>query len=161
VNAKRLNQASLAFLSAVLCLLATSIQGAEFDTTIPMDRRNTQTYYIQGVIHGFGGVDLMVDTGAGYMTINEATLAVLRQKGNVEYVKELTGKMADGTRRTIPVYRLSKLTLGNDCVLRNVEAAVLPRKTRLILGLSALEKAAPFVFSIDPPSLALSNCVSL
>ena len=65
------------------------------------------------------------------------------------------------SRRTIPVYRLSKLTLGNDCTLRNVEAAVLPQKTRLILGLSALEKTAPFVFSVDPPSLALSNCVSL
>jgi len=161
VNTKRLSQAFLAFLSTVLCLLATSLQGADFDTTIPMDRRGTHTYYIQGVIHGFGDVDMMVDTGAGYMTINEVTLAVLRQKGNVEYVKELTGKMADGTRRTIPVYRLSKLTLGNDCILRNVEAAVLPQKTRLILGLSALEKTAPFVFSIDPPSLALSNCVSL
>jgi hypothetical protein len=28
----------------------------------------------------------------------------------------------------------------------------------MLLGLSALEKAAPFVFSTNPPRLSLSNC---
>jgi hypothetical protein len=35
---------------------------------------------------------------------------------------------------------------------------VFPARTRQILGLSALNKAAPFTFSVDPPSLVLSNC---
>jgi hypothetical protein len=78
--------------------------------------------------------------------------------GNAEYVGELTGVMADGRQHRLPVYRIKRLVLGKDCVLDNVEAAVFPHDTRMLLGLSALEKAAPFVFSTNPPSLSLSNC---
>ncbi len=151
---------SLALLASVVAMPAP-ILATEFGTTIPMIRKGTATYYVDGSIPGFGDVEMMVDTGAGYMTINEETLAVLRQTGDIEYVKKLTGMMADGTRRTIPLYRLAQVTLGSECVLYDVEAAVFPRRTRLILGLSALEKAAPFIFSTDPPTLALSNCIPL
>ncbi len=143
---------------AVLLSAALAAPAAEFETTIPMARKGTATYYVQGSIMGFGAVEFMVDTGAGYTTINEETLAVLQTAGLAKFVTELTGMMADGSRRTIPIYRVSSLTLGNECVLHNIEAAVFPRKTRLILGLSTLERTAPFVFSTDPPRLALSNC---
>ncbi len=146
------------FIVAVLLSGALAAPAAEFETTIPMARKGTSTYYVQGSIRGFGDVEFMVDTGAGYTTINEETLAVLQTAGLAKFVTELTGMMADGSRRTIPIYRVSSLTLGNECVLHNIEAAVFPRKTRLILGLSALERTAPFVFSTDPPHLALSNC---
>ncbi len=146
------------FIAAVLLSAALAAPAAEFETTIPMARKGTATYYVQGSITGFGAVEFMVDTGAGYTTINEETLAVLQTAGLAKFVTKLTGMMADGSRRTIPIYRVSSLTLGNECVLHNIEAAVFPRKTRLILGLSALEKTAPFVFSTDPPRLALSNC---
>jgi hypothetical protein len=42
-------------------------------------------------------------------------------------------------------------------VLRDVETAVFDTK-RQILGLSVLNRAAPFIFSVDPPELVLSNC---
>jgi len=58
----------------------------------------------------------------------------------------------------VPVYVIRSLTIGENCRLRNVEAAVFPGATRQILGLSALKKAAPFTFSFDPPHLTLSNC---
>ena len=151
----------LTLLLAGLVAAPVQVLATDFGTIIPMNRKGTATYYVDGNIPGFGDVEMMVDTGAGYMTINEETLNVLRQTGDVEYVKRLTGMMADGTRRTISVYRLGQLTLGTECVLHDIEAAVFPRKTRLILGLSALEKAAPFIFSTNPPSLALSNCVPL
>ncbi|NIR29527.1 MAG: clan AA aspartic protease [Gammaproteobacteria bacterium] len=145
-------------LAAALSLLSATGRGAESLTTIPMVQKETATYYVQGAIGGYGDVELMVDTGAGYTTINEETLAVLLEAGEAVYVKKLTGVLADGSRKTLPVYRLRRLVLGNQCVLRDVEAAVLPRRTRLILGLSALEKAAPFVFSTRPPRLSLTNC---
>ena len=144
--------------SAALLSAALASPAAEFETTIPMARKGTATYYVQGSITGFGAVEFMVDTGAGYTTINEETLAVLEAAGLAQFVTKLTGMMADGSRRTIPIYRVSSLTVGKDCVLHNIETAVFPRKTRLILGLSALEKTAPFVFSTNPPRLALSNC---
>lgn len=135
-------------------------RGAEPATTIPMIQKATATYYVRGSIGGFGDVELMVDTGAGYTTINEETLAALLKTEQAVYVKELTGVFADGTRKTLSVYRLKRLVLGGQCVLRDVEAVVLPQRTRLILGLSALEKTAPFVFSIHPPRLSLSNCAA-
>lgn len=145
-------------LAAALSLVASIAQGTQPVTTIPMVQKETATYYVQGSIGGYGDVELMVDTGAGYTTINEETLAVLLEAGEAIYVKRLTGVLADGSRKTLPVYRLRRLVLGNRCVLRDVEAAVLPRRTRLILGLSALEKTAPFVFSTRPPRLSLTNC---
>ena len=145
---------------AALLFAALAASAAPFETAIPMNRKGTATYYIQGSISGFGDVEFMVDTGAGYTTINEDTLVALQLAGQAEFVTRLTGMMADGTRRIIPIYRVAKLTLGDDCVLHDVEAAVFPHKTRLILGLSALEKMSPFVFSTDPPFLELSNCVN-
>jgi predicted aspartyl protease len=106
-------------------------------------------------------VEFMVDTGAGYTTINENTLALLKQANNADYVGELTGVMADGSEHRLPVYRIKRLVLGKGCVLSNVEAAVFPQNTRMLLGLSALRKASPFVFSTNPPSLSLSNCGSV
>jgi predicted aspartyl protease len=144
----------------VLLLAAVVTSGAVGETfnTIPMNQKQLATYYIEANMHGIGPVEFMVDTGAGYTTINENTLKLLRQADNAEYIGELTGVMADGSQHRLPVYRIRHLVLGKDCVLNNVEAAVFPRDTRMLLGLTALEKAAPFVFSINPPRLSLSNC---
>jgi predicted aspartyl protease len=102
----------------------------------------------------------MVDTGSGYMTINEETLAILLREERAQYVKELAGILANGNRIVVPVYAISEINIGGECRLENVEAAVFPGRTRAILGLSALTKAAPFIFSVDPPELVLSNCTT-
>jgi predicted aspartyl protease len=146
-----------------LTVLALSLAGMaslaeEFDHTVPMHRKQLATYYVQGEISGFGAVELMVDTGAGYMTINQQILSALQAAGQAEYVKDLTGVLADGSRIGISVYRIGEITVGEQCVLRDVEAALFPTQARMLLGLSALQKAAPFVFSTDPPRLLLSKC---
>lgn len=139
------------------CLLTGSALAQSLQT-IPMNQKQLATYYIEANMHGSGAVEFMVDTGAGYTTINENTLALLKRAGNADYVGELTGVMADGSEHRLPVYRIRRLVLGKNCVLNDVEAAVFPQNTRMLLGLSALRKASPFVFSINPPSLSLSNC---
>lgn len=146
-----------------LTVLALSLAGMsswaeEFDHDVPMHRKHLATYYVQGEISGFGAVELMVDTGAGYMTINQQILSTLQASGQAEYVKDLTGVLADGSRIGISVYRIEEITVGEQCVLKNVEAALFPTQARMLLGLSALQKAAPFVFSTDPPRLLLSKC---
>lgn len=132
--------------------------GADFDTTIPMRNRGASTYYVSGRLAGVGKVNFMVDTGSGYLTINEQTLAVLKRGRQVHYVRKLHGVLADGSELVVPLYAIAALTIGKHCVLHNVEAAVFPGKTRQILGLSALRQAAPFIFSFDPPRLVVSNC---
>jgi len=127
---------------------------------IPMHDKGANTFYISGDIRGLGPTEFMVDTGSGYMTINRHTLDILREKGEVTYVKQLTGILADGQQNTYPVYRISSIRLGKSCVLHNVEAAVFPGNTRHILGLNALKKAGGFTFTFNPPQLRLNDCVN-
>jgi len=101
---------------------------------IPMNQKHLATYYVQANMLGSGDVEFMVDTGAGYTTINEHILKQLVDADNATHVGELTGVMADGRELQLPLYRIKRLVL------------------------SALEKAAPFIFSTNPPRLSLSNC---
>lgn len=143
---------------ALLSANTATADAARFDQQIPMRVTKASTFYVDGYVDGLGAVDMMVDTGSSYTTINEDALAVLREKGAVTYVKDLTGIMADGTHKVVPIYRIASMSIGGGCSLHNVEAAVFPGHTRYILGLSALKMAAPFAFSLQPPTLVLSNC---
>ncbi len=149
------------FVTLLLTTLQLGVVYAAPFNIIPMNQKRLATYYIAANMSGSGDVEFMVDTGAGYTTINENTLELLKQADNAEYIGELTGVMADGRQHRLPVYRIKHLVLGEDCVLADVEAAVFPQDTRMLLGLTALEKAAPFVFSTNPPRLSLSNCGSV
>jgi predicted aspartyl protease len=128
---------------------------------VAMQEKSAVTFYVPGKIPGYGAVEFMVDTGSGYMTINEQTLEVLEREGNVRYIKQLRGILADGSELEVPVYSIERISIGGNCWLEDVEAAVFPGTSRQILGLSALRKAAPFVFSVDPPALTLSRCGTL
>jgi predicted aspartyl protease len=140
------------------CVLPALVTGMEFGTTIPMHQKSANTWYVKGAIGGIGQVDMLVDTGASYLAIDEASLRTLLQQGLADHVKDLNGKLADGSRHRIPVYRISELTIGSNCQLRDIEAAVLPGTVRFILGLSALNQTSPFIFSTTPPMLVLSHC---
>lgn len=140
-----------------LVLASTVASGDKFDVTVPMHGKGLATYYVHAEIGDLGSSEFMVDTGSGYLTINEQTLNALQGREQVHYVKELRAILANGSEMIIPVYAIKQLRIGT-CTLRNVEAAVFPARTRQILGLSALNKAAPFTFSVEPPELILSNC---
>ncbi|WP_084190943.1 retropepsin-like aspartic protease [Methylomarinum vadi] len=147
---------TLAFVS--LCFLAPSIQAAQFGTTVPMSKKGTATYYVPVEFDGVAGNHLMVDTGSDYVTINKATLDLLKERGKVDYVKQVGGTMANGMDIIVPIYRIAKLNIGCCCILHDVEAAVFEGTERQILGLSALRKVAPFALSVDPAHLILSDC---
>lgn len=126
---------------------------------VPMVEKRAKTFYVQGLIAGIGMVDFLVDTGSSYNTIDEHSLVILQAQGRASFVKDLTGVLANGQRERVAVYRLDVIRLGDDCELRDVEAAVFPGRTRHILGLSGLRKAGNFTFSFEPPQLVLSSCL--
>lgn len=146
----------LLFAGMCACTSALALPPAH---VIPMTQKNARTFYVQGQIEGLGPVEFLVDTGSSYNTIDEHSLAALEAEGHASYVKDLTGILANGQRRRVAVYRLDAIQLGEDCELRNVEAAVFPGRTRHILGLSGLRKAGDFLFSFEPPQLTLSHCL--
>lgn len=123
-----------------------------------MENIGLGTYYVNVNLAGMSGTQFMVDTGSGYVTINEESLHKLKQNNNAVYVRDIKGILANGSTYIVPIWKVSSLTLNNQCTLKNVEVAVFPGKTRQILGLSALKKAAPLQISFDPPQLVLSNC---
>lgn len=125
---------------------------------IPMHEKSGSTLYVAGHIEGYGATEFLIDTGASYLAINKDMLERLEQQGHARFLRRLTGVMADGRRRSIPIYSISGIVIGDSCALSNVEAAVLPGNTRNILGLSALRRAAPFTLSMDPPAISLSGC---
>lgn len=149
-------------LSLISCLCLAPHPGGvyaeDFTNRIAMEERSAATFYVSVQLGGYGTEALMVDTGSGYMTINEATLDALKREGAARYVKQLQGVLADGSELEVPVYTIARVAIGGSCWLRDVEAAVFPGASRQILGLSALRKAAPFIFSVEPPELVLSRC---
>jgi clan AA aspartic protease (TIGR02281 family) len=150
----------------VLCLLASFGMHAARAAALPesdfmmisIEKRSTGTYYVPGQIDGFGKVDLLVDTGSSYLVINENMLDELKGHGGAEYSRDLEGRMADGSTRVIPLYKLAGVRLGDGCWVHDVEAAVFPGAARPILGMNVLSRVAPFTFSADPARLSLANC---
>jgi predicted aspartyl protease len=138
--------------------LATPGLASDFGFDVPMHSKGEKTFYISGRVGEMPPADFMVDTGSTYTTINEETLANLKLTEQPVYQRDLVGILANGDRMRVPVYAVSSVQLGEHCRLEAVEVAVFPGKTRQILGLNVLMKAAPFVFSTDPPQLQLSNC---
>ena len=146
---------------SVLAVLAASsaacAQPADF-TAIEIEKRSAGTFYIGGELTGFGALDLLVDTGSSYLVITEPMLAKLREAGHAAYSRGLEGRMADGTVRVVPVWRVSSLRLGADCWVHDVEAAIFPAGSRTILGMNVLSRLAPFTFSAEPARLGLAHC---
>lgn len=147
-------------LALALAGAATVAAAGEFTTTIDMSAKGGATFYVAGRINGLGDVELMVDTGSGYMTINEEILATLQLKDQARFVKNLRGRLANGAELEVPVYLVEAVSIGDACWLHDVEVAVFPGNTRPILGLNVLQRAAPFIFSFEPPRLVLSHCDS-
>ncbi len=135
-----------------------SSAAGEFDRKVPLKDKGASTYYAPCEIEGYGELEMLVDTGSAYTTINEQTLSILKQRGQATYVKDMTAKLADGAYKTVPIYRITSISIGDACEIEDVEAAVLPGNTRSLLGLNALNKTGPIMFSMDPPQLMLSNC---
>jgi predicted aspartyl protease len=142
---------------AILCSTSLICSGDTI-TEVPMTLKGSKTFYVSARIAGIGPTEFMVDTGSSYLTINQATLSKLQSNGKADYLRDLVGIMANGDELVMPVYRIPRIVLGNNCELYDLEAVVFPGQTRQLLGLSVLRKAAPFMFSIDPPGLQLSNC---
>lgn len=146
------------FLSMVLLGFLPQILHAEPVQSIPIYKYEASTYYIDVSIAGAEREAYLIDTGASYVTISDTTLADLLDNKQAEFVKIMSAVLADGSGIDVPVYRVSSLQIGNRCQFKNVEVAVLPGDARCVLGLSALRHAAPFMFSVDPPELKVSNC---
>ncbi|WP_347985937.1 retropepsin-like aspartic protease [Methylomonas sp. AM2-LC] len=143
----------------IVCLMSfDNCLGGDVDKPIAMHVSEAGTFYIPIHIKGMQQMDFLVDTGSSYTIINENTLAILKANGQAKYTNQIKGVTADGSVKVVALYTIQSIDIGNNCVLKNVDAAVFPGENRQILGLSALSKVSSVVFSMSPPSLQLSDC---
>ncbi|MDD4915762.1 MAG: retropepsin-like aspartic protease [Methylococcales bacterium] len=143
----------------IVCLMSyENCLGGDVDKPIAMRLSEAGTFYIPIHIKGLEQMDFLVDTGSSHTIINENTLAALKASGQAKYANQIKGVTADGTVKIVSLYTIQSIDIGDNCVLKNVDAAVFPGESRQILGLSALSKVTSVVFSMSPPSLQLSNC---
>jgi len=144
----------------VMLILASGVaSGEDFSHAVPMLEKGTATYYVVATVGG-QTVDLLVDTGAGYATLNRNIIALLRSAGVAQRGGAIEAVLANGQSIELPIYLISEMDLGG-CVVRNVEVAQTPPNARNLLGLSVLRQTAPFSFSLEPAELRLSHCADV
>lgn len=146
----------LATLALVLC--AAPAVADPFGHSAAMRRFESGNYYVHASFGNGVDAEFLVDTGSSYVAVSKATFERLERVSAVTYLRQITGSMANGDLVRVPVYRVAYLSLGETCLLRDIEVTVMPGNTRDILGLSALSKVQPFAMQLDPPVLLLSNC---
>jgi len=141
-----------------LAATASAVAGQPFEFRAGMHRVDSGNYYVAGSFGHGVGTEFLVDTGSGYVALSPATFARVKALPGVVFLREITGSMADGRVRRVPVYQVATLQLGDACHLHDIEVAVIPGSHRDILGLSALAKVEPFAMQLSPPVLMVSNC---
>jgi len=135
-----------------------SVNASETQLSVPLIDQGSGTLYVEGKVGGLEPVNFLVDTGSSYSTINQNLLERLQQQGQVEYLRSQAGNLADGSRITVPLYRIHQLQIGDSCTINDIEVAVFPNNRRFILGLNVLSRLSPFAISINPPRLSLARC---
>jgi predicted aspartyl protease len=144
-----------------LLVLATpaGVQAADFDFKIAMSQADSGNFYVKGRFGNEESTDFLVDTGSGLVILSEPAFKRIAVMAGSKPVSRKAARMADGRTKAINVYSVEQLVLGQSCRIGPLEVAVIPGATRNILGLSALNKAAPFAIYTSPPMLALSDCL--
>jgi predicted aspartyl protease len=147
------------FVVFLLLAYSTLCHASNFQN-IQIHQYSTSTYYVDVSVGEQQAEPFLIDTGASHVTVTNEIIEQLAKQGKAVYLRHLSAVLADGTSIDIPVYRVTTLRVGDMCAFQDVEVAVVPDGTRCVLGLSALKHAAPFVFSVDPPQLQVSNCAA-
>lgn len=148
------------FFLIVTALVAGASFAHEFTHRVPMTVHASGNVYVTARFESGPATELLVDTGSGFVALSKQTFAPLKALDSTLFVRRMHATMAGGRTTTLPVYRIASLTLGADCVVRDVEVAVLPGRSANILGLSALRQVQPFAVDLDSPTLFLTHCDS-
>lgn len=125
--------------------------------SLPMQQAKSGNFYVHATLSDEVESDFLLDTGSGYVSLSAKTFKRLKGATKV-FQRNITGVMANGKAVSVPVYRITELSLTEGCVLRDIEVAVFPNADRDILGLNALRRLQPFTMQMDPPMLKGAQC---
>lgn len=132
---------------------------ALFAHSVPLAESGAGSYSVMGTLGGVE-VEFLLDTGASMVTVSAPLFDRIQELGAAVKVRRVGARLASGKVEAMDVYQVDRLLLGEGCDLGPVEVAVLKRGGRNLLGMNALQQAAPFAISTTPPVLGLSQCGS-
>lgn len=147
---------ALSYLIAALLLLASTHATADID--IPLYEKGTDVFYLEAFLEGYGQAEFMLDTGSGPAALASDVLLQLKNQGKAVFSHQGVALLANGQQKYFQVYYVDSLLFGNDCMIKNFEAAELPAGTRNIIGINLLKRAAPFSIKTNPSILSLEGC---
>lgn len=161
-----LKNVGLAFTTLLFMLFSAKSQAEMPETAFLNTQQSNQvtltqtgagSFTVQVMINGLEA-DFLLDTGASMVTVNAELFQQLRAHSEMTRIKRIGARLASGKIEVLDVYRISSFSLGNHCELGPLEVAVLKRGGRNLLGMNALQQAAPINLSFAPPTLSLAHC---
>lgn len=128
-----------------------------FSFSVPLSQSGSGS---MTVIADIGDVEseFLLDTGASMVTVSRELFEQVRDLAGTIKVRQVGARLASGKLQLMDVYEVQHFSLGDNCNLGPLEIAVLERGGRNLLGMNALQSAAPFAVFTYPPALAISNC---
>lgn len=125
--------------------------------SVDLTRSGAGSLYMNAEI---GGVvaSFLVDTGAAMVTVDKSLFKRMRETGNIREVRRVAARLANNRLQVMTVYEVAHFQVGEGCELGPLEVAVMDGAGRNLLGLSALDRAAPFTIHTSPPAITLSGC---
>lgn len=146
------------FLLTTLLLACLAGEAAARDIDIAMHQADSGNFYIRAGLGADIETDLLLDTGAGYVSLSRSTFERIAEHAKPTLKRHIYGTLADGRVIKVPVYNLATLALAGDCVLEDIEVTVLPQGDKDILGLNALSRLQPFTIEFEPAKLLSHGC---
>jgi predicted aspartyl protease len=166
LNVRQLMLLGIKLLTFVLTVSPASIALAELPGTVSAELFSFSVPLSQSgsgsmtVIADIGDVEseFLLDTGASMVTVSRELFEQVRDQAGTIKVRQVGARLASGKLQLMDVYEVQHFSLGDNCDLGPLEIAVLERGGRNLLGMNALQSAAPFAVFTFPPALAISNC---
>lgn len=131
---------------------------SEQHSDVTLTQTGAGSYTVNVLINGLAA-DFLLDTGASMVTVSAALFDQLQEHTKMTRVKRIGARLASGKVEILDVYRAYSFSLDNHCELGPIEIAVLEQGGRNLLGMNALQQAAPLSLSFTPPALGLSHCM--
>jgi len=125
------------------------------EITVPWIRGETGILVIDGVINN-RPAEFMFDTGATTSVLT--TDLAYEIEDSLEHFRIMYGIMADGKIQAYSVFRINELRIGDKCIAKDTEAAIIPGADRNILGVNVIREFSPVTINFEGKQEIIFNC---
>lgn len=123
------------------------------ESKIPLDEHEGGGYYLHTTADS-QETDMLLDTGSKYVVLSKKTFNNIQlNHHNMVLIRTINGVTANGDISAYNVYMIETLIVSNECVLKNVEAVLMPNSKADILGVNVLKSMSPFTVNFSDSTL--------